>query len=185
MLAALPPRSFRFERIPDNLLRDPLDFLKADHVRMRRVCDGLEKLAAATEQNFTNDMIEALVTYLSDGFLRHMEDEEVDLFPKLRTKCKPEDQIDDLLDGLCHDHNVYQPLADGIVRGLRQLMIEDDQANKANLNRLIACFAATEQRHLKLEDNIVLPLAKRRLSPSDIEEIGRSMAVRRNIAYPD
>ena len=42
----------------------------------------------------------------------------------------------------------------------------------------------TERRHLKLEDDVVLPLAQRRLSPDELEQIGRSMAARRNIAFP-
>lgn len=151
---------------------------------MRRVCDGLEEVRVNARQETDPEVIEAFASYLSDGFLRHIEDEELDLFPKLRERCKPQDEIDDLLNGLCQDHNAYTSLANGIVQGLQQLSANADQTIGENLNSLIACFAATERRHLKLEDNLILPLAKTRLLPEDLEEMGRSMAARRNIAYP-
>lgn len=184
MLTALPPRSVRLDRIPDNLLRDPLEFLKADHLRMRRVCDRLEEFALEPEQETAHDVTEALANYLSDGFLHHIDDEELDLFPRLRVRCKPQDEIDNFLDGLCCDHNAYTSLANGIVQGLRQLPTAHNQADIENLNSLITCFSTTERRHLMLEDNIVLPLAKIRLLPEDLEQIGRSMAARRNVTYP-
>jgi len=184
MLTALPPRSIRLDRIPDNLLRDPLEFLKADHLRMRRVCDRLEEFVLEPEQGTARDVTEALANYLSEGFLHHIDDEELDLFPRLRIRCKPQDEVDDFLDGLCHDHNAYTSLANGIVQGLRQLLADPSETDVKNLNSLITCFSTTERRHLILEDNIVLPLAKVRLLPEDLEEIGRSMAARRNITYP-
>jgi hemerythrin-like domain-containing protein len=42
----------------------------------------------------------------------------------------------------------------------------------------------TERRHLGLEDQVILPLARRRLSPADLDRIGRAMAARRNIDFP-
>ncbi len=46
-------------------------------------------------------------------------------------------------------------------------------------------FAATQQRHLEWEDRVVLPLAQKRLSAEDLEQIGRNMAARRGLSYPD
>jgi hypothetical protein len=57
-------------------------------------------------------------------------------------------------------------LADSLMRAL-----------KRHLARLNTMYAA----HIALEDREVFPAAARILSPSDIHEIGREMAVRRSI----
>ena len=35
---------FRLDRIPDNLLREPLEYLGADHIRQRKICNALDTL---------------------------------------------------------------------------------------------------------------------------------------------
>jgi hemerythrin-like domain-containing protein len=42
----------------------------------------------------------------------------------------------------------------------------------------------TQRRHIVWENNIILPLARRRFSVEDMEEIGRDMAARRGLEYP-
>ena len=184
MSAALDSGLFKLNRIPDNLLREPLEYLKADHVRQRRVCDVLEKLVSEDVDETAADVIEATIAYLSDDFLLHMRDEEIDLFPRLRVSCRLDDEIDGLLDGLQRDHTADEYLATGIVQSLRSMLDIVQPTDVSKLNQLAGSFAMTERRHLKLEDGIVLPIAKRRLSPDELEQIGRSMAARRNIVYP-
>lgn len=184
MPAALRPRSFGLNRIPDNLLREPLEYLRADHVRQRRVCDELEALLSRAAEDTPADVIEVMIAYLSGDFLLHIKDEEIDLFPRLRSKCRSEDEIDDVLDGLRRDHAADESLANGIVRDLRCKLDLAHPADTANFSQLAGSFAMTERRHLTLEDDVVLPLAQRRLTPVDLDQIGRAMAARRNIAYP-
>ncbi len=42
-------------------------------------------------------------------------------------------------------------------------------------------FALDHERHLAWENEVVLPLASKRLSSDDLEELGRNMAARRRI----
>ena len=46
-------------------------------------------------------------------------------------------------------------------------------------------FEALQRRHHALEDKVIMPLAVERLTEKDNVELGRSMAARRGIAYPD
>jgi hemerythrin-like domain-containing protein len=46
-------------------------------------------------------------------------------------------------------------------------------------------FSETQRRHVTWEDRVLLPLARQRLTPEDLAEIGRSMAARRGIAAPE
>ena len=49
---------------------------------------------------------------------------------------------------------------------------------------LAARFARLNREHLRFENECVLPLAARALSPADLERLGRAMAARRGVAYP-
>jgi hemerythrin-like domain-containing protein len=59
------------------------------------------------------------------------------------------------------------------------LSIEDAAALSGDLDQLAEIYG----RHIEIEDTQVFPAAARALSPSDIEEIGREMAARRNVPY--
>lgn len=175
---------FQFERIPDNLLREPLDYLFADHFRQRTLCNALEYLVDGGEDRQSSRMAEALLSYLSEDFLWHIQDEEVDLYPVLRSRCRQEDDIDGILDGLARDHTADEHLARGIVQDLHRIIDDGACAQRPSFERLAAAFVSTEGRHLALENDLILPLARRRLTTEDLERIGRAMAARRSIDYP-
>ena len=46
-------------------------------------------------------------------------------------------------------------------------------------------FAESQRRHLTWEENVVLPLARERLTPEDLAEMGRNMVTRREISAID
>jgi hemerythrin-like domain-containing protein len=54
-----------------------------------------------------------------------------------------------------------------------------------SLSRLATAFTATMRSHLAWEERVILPLARRRLSTAQAEAIGRRMAARRGVAYPE
>ena len=175
---------FQFERIPDNLLREPIDFLFADHFRQRTLCNALKSLVDGGEGQQSHQIAEALLGYLSEDFLWHIEDEEIDLYPALRRRCRQEDDIDGILDGLARDHAADEHLARGIVQDLNRIIDDGASTKRPSFERLATAFVATESRHLILENDLVLPLARRRLTTEDLERIGRAMAARRGIELP-
>lgn len=177
-------RPLRFERIPDNLLREPLDYIVADHYRQQRLCDALELLTTEPDSPAAPAMAAAIAGYLSDEFPLHIADEEIDLFPRLRARCLQDDDIGGLLDGLRRDHAADTSLARGIVRDIAKFSSTGSNSEMPYFERVASTFVMTERGHLAMESDVVIPLARRRLLPDDLEQIGRAMAARRRTSFP-
>ena len=180
-----PVRRFRLERIPDNLLRDPVAFLIADHVRQQKICNALDLLAADSMSDGFHETAAAIADYLSEDFPLHIQDEETDLFESLRVACCFKEDVVSLIDCLTHDHVADLSLAAGIVADLRKLAVHGREADVPHFARLAGAFSATERRHLDLEEKVLLPLAQHRIPAEELERVGRAMARRRGIEYPD
>lgn len=166
------------EPSPPGLLREPLEFLFAEHYRHRQMCRVLEYLAAAP-------VFDATLVATTDDFLHrdlalHILDEEQDLFPFLRKRCDAEDEIDGVLDRLSADHAADQDQA-RIVRAFLVAALDRKVAPSTfpGCAEAFQHLARLEKNHVALENAVVMPLARRRLSPSDLETLSRSMAARR------
>jgi len=178
-------QGFRLDRIPDNLLREPLEFLVADHVRQRKLCSALEVITLGGEEDRAEEITDAIFAYLSEDFPLHISDEEADLFPSLRTSSHHDDDVDDLIDALTRDHAMELSLAQRVMVILQREMPRfEEPANTRNFAHLSATFTECVRRHLAIEDRMLLPLARKRLSVADFDRMGRAMAARRNIDYP-
>lgn len=172
------------ERPPVDLLLTPLDYIFADHFRQRSLCRILGELAGAAE--FDRAMAQAALDFLRTDFFLHVFDEEKDLFPLLRKRREKQDRIGDILARLVSEHSADALDAELIVAALAGAL---DEAAPAPLDEaaraLFARFAANERRHLTAENAIVLPMARARLTSGDLETLGRHMAARRGITYPE
>lgn len=171
------------ERPPVDLLRTPLDYIFADHFRQRSLCRILGELAGAA---FDRAMARAALDFLRTDFSLHVLDEEKDLFPLLRKRRQRQDRIGDILARLGSEHSADALDAEQIVAALTGAL---DEAARAPLDEaaraLFARFATNERRHLTAENAIVLPLARARLTDVDLESLGRHMAARRGVTYPE
>jgi iron-sulfur cluster repair protein YtfE (RIC family) len=167
-------------RPPDTLLRDPLAFLTAEHGRHRLLCDTLlaADSAAAIEPADARSLVE-LLTY---DLALHVIDEEEDLFPLLRRRGLPEDEIETVLGELSGEHADEQKIAHEIVAGLRHALAKGWATTAvAGLHEHLRGLARVERWHLAREDAVVLPIARRRLGPDDQADLGQRMAARRGI----
>lgn len=172
-LATMPP--------PEQLLA-PLDYIFADHFRQRTLCKLLDGIA--TEKVTDLKVMTAVLRFMRDEFGMHVLDEEEDLFPLLRRRTEPEDRIEETLEELCQEHAADRKDASEIVDGLAALEEHAGRRKLAGaLRKLIHRFAANERRHLTVENAIVLPLARARLTVDDLRNLGRRMAARRGIDY--
>lgn len=166
-------RGTRFE--PD----DPLEQMSQEHLRQREICATLDKLAALNAPD--PELAAGVLPHFDTLLARHVEDEEEDLFPILRRCSDPEDDINDTLDRLVGKHLVSLELA---VR-VREVVLEmanDNTLPDAQGAAALVGFAAHERRHLIVENAIVLPLARARLSQSDLNDLRDRMAARRAMA---
>lgn len=117
---------------------------------------------------------------------KHTADEESSLFPRLE---KSEDEgvrsMALTMKALETDHRTAESLhasTDALIRAWVRhgsLSAEEAEALSAGLDQLARIYG----RHIEIEDTQVFPAAARVLSPSDLEEIGREMAARRNVPY--
>jgi len=162
--------------LPARLLADPLDYIVADHYRHRLLCRLCEDLATA--ESFDAGLGRMVADHIETDLPVHIADEEADFFPLLRRRARPEDEIEPVLDRLADDHAQDEKLGARIVRGLRKAIADAAARLPARLKRTLTSFATIERRHLALENAIVIPLARVRLSARDLQALSRSMTAR-------
>lgn len=168
------------EPIPRDLMREPLDWLFAEHFRQRQLCREMERLAH--EPGFLGDLTAEVVDFLRHDLALHVLDEEEDLFPLLRRRCLPEDDVERVLGVLSADHRTDLDLARVIRTRLEACLDARSPASRdLELKKALVAFAEQERRHVALENAVVLPIARLRLLPSDLETLSRRLAARRGL----
>jgi hypothetical protein len=169
--------AFVVELMPDGLLDAPLDYIFADHFRHRRICAALKRCAALGSASIGE--AEAIGRFLARDLVWHHGDEDEDLFPALRRRSLPQDDLLAALDHLEADHRRNEPVAKAIVACLTARPGGDDIRLDTSMRAMIEAFAAAEHRHLALENGIVLAIARIRLTRTDLAKMSRSMKRRR------
>lgn len=173
------------EAIPENLLREPLDYISSDHFRQRTICKFLDDIAFDPTRSEVAHLAAIVLTYLEQDLPHHIADEEQNLFPRLRERCLDSDKVDRLLAVLSEEHAKDDHLCTEILVGLRALSNGQNTRVDAGFVRAAAAFAETQRRHLAWEDEVLLPLARQRLTAEDLRDMGRSLAARRGVHLSD
>jgi len=174
------PRGATAAAFGDDILADPLDHIAAEHLRLREICGRLDALVAAVPQPDRVLAAEVLAD-LDTALPRHIRDEEGDLFPLLRRRSADDNDIGDTLDRLHADHARFGAALARVCAALRRVVASDTAFTPGEAAE-VADFAAHERRHLIVENAIVLPLARVRLTRDDLRSLRRQMALRRRDA---
>lgn len=169
---------------PDQFSR-PLDVIRAEHDRQFLLSTQLIELATERHLGPLIGAAESLLAYLTEELPLHCRDEEEDLFPLLTRRCLAEDKIVSILAELEKDHAAESFLASHLVVDLKSIVVEEGSDPPAQIFANLRVFAEGQRRHLSWENRTVLPLAHKRLSSQDLNQIGRNMAERRGIPYPE
>ncbi len=165
---------------PSSQLAEPLDYIFAEHFRQRVLCNALDEIADQEQPD--REMIEAVLRFLRVDFAPHMLDEEHDLFPMLRRRAEPEDRIDDVIGQLTQEHAADRLDAKLITEGLAKVLAGKAVTGvETSLAKLLHRFAENERNHLTLENAIILPLARIRLTADDVRNLAQRMAARRGV----
>jgi hemerythrin-like domain-containing protein len=127
--------------------------------------------------------IVAVSRFLQEDFGVHIIDEDEDLFPLLRRRAAPDDGIEAVLCDLSEEHASDRLDATEIIEGLS--VNRSGPRPTERLRDLLHRFADSERHHLIVENAIVLPLARARLTVDDLRNLGRRMASRRGVDFPD
>jgi hemerythrin-like domain-containing protein len=167
--------------MPFTLLDEPLDYIFAEHFRQRTVCNLLRHLA---ERRFaTRAEADSLVAYLTHDVALHHADETDDLFPLVRRRAVPEDELGAVLARLGEDHVRCQSMIDGIVAALTARPAADPVRLDKPARELMQAYAAAEHRHLAMENGVVLAIARVRLTPADLRKLSAGMKARRGVGH--
>lgn len=170
-----------FEPVPPELLAEPLEYIFADHFRQRVLCAELRRFAA------TGRVPAATAREMSD-FMRHdrvlhHQDEELDLFPALRRRVQPEDNLGVVLERLSEDHGASEPNAADIARALSAPAVQGVVVLSERVQKKMAAMAASEHRHLAVENGLVMTIARVRLTRTDLARMAENMRARRADAW--
>ena len=161
-------------------LPDPIQFILQDHDRQVETCSRLEELISASETEPVADWAASLVSSLDRDLPLHVKDEELDLFPRLKSRRPPESNLGDILDQLITEHQTDEGLADLVIEDLRAIAEGALPEYPVRFQLNVRAFCEMQRRHLNWENRVVLPLAQRLLTEEDKQDLARRMIARRS-----
>ena len=173
-------------RTPGAGFDQPIEMWLACHQRVQRFAVLLGRLAEHLGKQGADEDAQVTATsirrYFNEAAPRHHEDEEVDMFPRLRERLDGERDrmVLDVLDQVEADHLEMA----GVWKRLDALLAEIARGKAVTLDRpLIDRFATMYRHHIDAEERVVLPALKRVLRKGDWQSVGRAMAERRGLEW--
>jgi hemerythrin-like domain-containing protein len=164
---------------------EPTGLLADCHRRIEMFLGTLVRLSECAAHPLEADArtaLEASLKYFREAAPKHTADEEESLFPRLRKMQNAEvEAAIRTLDPLEREHQ-RADLLHGEVDRLGRKWLECgtlDPVGGQRFREYVADLASIYKEHIRIEDEVVFPVAGRVLSPGDKAEIAREMAARR------
>jgi hemerythrin-like domain-containing protein len=167
---------------------DPTALLSDCHRRIEMFLGALEKVGACLEQPLTDDAqvaLESALRYFREAAPKHTADEEESLFPRLRQARDSEVKTAlGRLDALEQEHRRADSLHAKVDELGKQCLDEGRLSLQGaqQFREAVAELASIYKQHIRIEDEVVFPLAARTLSESDKSMIAAEMSGRRSVA---
>lgn len=162
------------DALPVELLSSPLDFLFAEHLRQRQFAKLLTLIADGVINRRT---IAGAASFMENDLAQHILDEEVSFFPLLKPLCEAEDNIDALLDLLAAEHREDEEASVAVLGILREMAAGEEPGQMGQ--SALRDFAEHLRHHLALENGVLLPLARARMTPDALSLLWQLMEMRR------
>ena len=159
---------------PAATLDNPVDHLMACH---RRIEQRLDTLVTAAD-HLSVDRIHALqaiaksIQFLDSNGVMHTEDEESSLFPRLRPKLSDQERA--FVEALEQQHTE----ADAIYSELKA-MVARDIPDPAGYRQCAERLRAFYRDHIRFEDQVLTPIARRLLTGAETADMAAEMRTRR------
>jgi hemerythrin-like domain-containing protein len=168
--------------IPENLLRESIKFIFSNHCRLRQIIAAMSGLLAAGAfasplAEDTAPEVAKIRNYLVNDLPIHAADEEEGLFPYLAQHCPEDEDTKQIFANLHQEYMENSALLPSITAGLDDLLAGRAVAKWALFAASATRLMESQRWHIIRENNIILPLARRHFTVSD-------MAARRNIDFP-
>ncbi len=163
----------------------PLAMMAACHRRIERRLDQLMHIADRLEEPALERHAEALRVleevrrHFATAGVNHTQDEERTLFPMLRAM--PDAALQDLLDVLLSDHQVIDAMHVELDQLCERLQKGVKPEDIIRLRALASDLKVHYDRHIRQEDEHVLPKAMALLNPVQIAQLGADMRRRRGV----
>lgn len=159
-------------------ISDPLAYLRRVQTRRRGLLTLLARLVESAGAEPAGAAL--LLRYFQHEVMVLDADEWEDLIPLLRRRCGAEESMGELLERLADDHAASRAVLNRVCALL--LRLSDGSDPPTEEERLVLHdFAERERRTLTLENAVVLPLARVRLTKSDLRSLALRMATRRGL----
>jgi len=176
----------------DHGFEQPLGLLSDCHRRIERFLRAMLLVSRAERGRPPSaagrHALEQAAEYFRTAARLHTEDEERSLFPRLRGCAGGGDSaLAEMVDVLEAEHRGVEAehaRVDTLVR--RWLASGRAGLPHRAASELVARLEALEgtySEHIRLEDEVLFPAARRELAAHQLEELGREMAERRGLAY--
>ena len=175
-------------RTPAAGFDQPLELWLACHERVQRMIGLLERLTDHLRVHGADESARVTASsirrYFDEAAPRHHDDEEIDLFPRLRAKVAgaKAERIDHAIASLQADHGELH----AIWAQLRVAVEAIERGEPANVDAAAAAvFVARYRTHIALEEDVIAPALRHALDAGALAEIGRAMAARRGVRWED
>ena len=164
---------------------EPTGLLSDCHRRIEMFLGSLAHVSAIVDEPLTPESrsaLEASLRYFREAAPKHTADEEESLFPRLRRMRHSElESAIQTLEPLEHEHRRADALHADVDRLGRTclergpLSLEEAQRFRQAIAELLSIY----KEHIRIEDQVVFPAARKTLSLSDKAAIAAEMAARR------
>ena len=162
--------------------RNPLDVIASAHAMQVQICDAMERIADGLPDEVDRRLCAQVASCLEFDLPLHHHDEEFALFPLLRKRALPEDGLDNILDRLVAEHSSDNDFASEISEALETLGQGGRPENPEMLGYMLRGFFERYRRHVQWENTLVMPLARLRLTPDDLDALQAKMNQNRSDA---
>ena len=168
------------EELPPAIFEMPLECIFADNFRCRALCSVLHQIAGGDDVELKT--LQVTLRFLQFDFASHVADEERSFFPLLRERALVSDSLEQIFTEPC-----FQPdLSNRVVDGLERLRdSRKEPCPRPAFCEVMESFVKAERRRVSVENVVLLPLARQRLSQGDLAWLSRAMRSRRlsNVAH--
>ena len=166
----------------------PLEMLSACHFRIEQQCATLRRLVAHLATHGADEAARSaaasVMRYFDTSAKLHHADEEKDLFPALLESMAGSDPVclREMTQGLAVEHRELEALWQR-VRVVLEQVIEGLSVPLASED--VEALVGLYERHIRREEDELLPMAARLLGDDALERIGCAMRERRGIDLPE
>jgi hemerythrin-like domain-containing protein len=172
---------FQPEAAGRSTLDRPLEHLMDCHRRIEDRLATLERvvpiLQSQARWSEALEAVEHVRHFLDSNGVLHTADEEVSLFPRLRSKATAQEIA--FFDRLEADHDAAEATYAELKAVVQELERRTEAALVGQFTSLVSRLCGLYRRHIEEEDTLLIPIARRLLSEPELAAIAAEMKSRR------